>query len=158
MEAAPPRPRPPCGLTRQEVLALDERNRVPVVGGRCQNPYDDAAGVEHKCGRTVGAHPSETAPAGKMTPPLLYSALTQLIPLIASVIYIFSDSSSSFSSSLRTDSREGPGSENRCSSGRRPVSEPLPQHWRAVRPVRLPSRWTPLRDSAGRYDDSSQLL
>ena len=101
--------RPPCGLTRQEVQYWPENGLVPVVGGRCQNPYDDAAGVEHKCGRTVGAHPSETAPAGKMTPPLLYSALTQLIPLIASVIYIFSDSSSSFSCSLRTDSREGPG-------------------------------------------------
>ena len=127
MSAAPLPPPPPCGLTQEKVQYWHEHG-VPVVGGRCQNPYDDAAGVEHKCGRTVGAHPSETAPAGKMTPPLLYSALTQLIPLIASVIYIFSDSSSSFSSSLRTDSREGPGSENRCSSGRRPVSEPLPQH------------------------------
>eukprot|EP00341_Mesodinium_pulex_P010620 CAMPEP_0116894798 /NCGR_PEP_ID=MMETSP0467-20121206/4486_1 /TAXON_ID=283647 /ORGANISM="Mesodinium pulex, Strain SPMC105" /LENGTH=194 /DNA_ID=CAMNT_0004565217 /DNA_START=90 /DNA_END=674 /DNA_ORIENTATION=- len=44
-----------------------QRQLVPVVGGRCQNPYDDAAGVEHKCGRTVGAHPSETAPAAHAT-------------------------------------------------------------------------------------------
>ena len=76
METDPLRPPPPCGLTQEKVLALDERNRVPVVDGRCQNPYDDAAGVEHKCGRTVGAHPSETAPTGKMTPLNCYKALS----------------------------------------------------------------------------------
>ena len=53
--------RPPCGLTKQDVMALDERERVLVVNGRCQNIYDDAEGVEQKCGKTVGAHPSELA-------------------------------------------------------------------------------------------------
>ena len=62
MLAAPP-PFPLCGLTRGEVLALDERNRVPLVGGRCQNGYTDAEG-DHICGQFVGAHPSEVAPAG----------------------------------------------------------------------------------------------
>ena len=52
--------RPPCGLTKQEVMALDERERVLVVDGRCQNGYNDAEG-DHICGKFVGAHPSELA-------------------------------------------------------------------------------------------------
>ena len=28
----------PCGLLKSEVIDLDQRDRVPLVGGRCQNP------------------------------------------------------------------------------------------------------------------------
>ena len=56
MASAPPF-RPPCGLTKQEVLSL--RPDVPVVGGKCQNLYEDADGNECVCGKPVGAHPSE---------------------------------------------------------------------------------------------------
>jgi len=54
-------PHPPCGLTKQEILNWRENGLLEVVGGRCQNPYDDANGVEHLCNFTVGSHPSETA-------------------------------------------------------------------------------------------------
>ena len=74
MEAAPPPPRPPCGLTQEKVLALDERNRVPVVDGDCQNKWIDTEGNRHRCGFPVGAHPSEIAPTGKLTPPHCYIA------------------------------------------------------------------------------------
>jgi hypothetical protein len=72
MSAATPPPRPPCGLTQEKVLALDERNRVPVVGGLCQNLRPDRT----VCDCPISAHPSETAPAGKMTPPHCYIALS----------------------------------------------------------------------------------
>jgi hypothetical protein len=49
--------RPPCGLTKQEVISL--KDDVPLVGGKCQNIYEDADGNEHVCGRAVGSHPSE---------------------------------------------------------------------------------------------------
>jgi hypothetical protein len=55
--AAPPRSI--CGLAQEKVMSLDERNRVPLVGGKCQNIYEDADGNEHVCGRAVGSHPSE---------------------------------------------------------------------------------------------------
>jgi hypothetical protein len=51
---------PPCRLSQEKVLALASLG-VPVIHGRCQNPYDDANGVEHLCGCPVGKHPSETA-------------------------------------------------------------------------------------------------
>jgi hypothetical protein len=47
---------PSCGLSKQEVLNWRENGLPEVVGGRCQNPYDDAYGVEHLCGRPVGEH------------------------------------------------------------------------------------------------------
>ena len=55
--AAPPRCL--CGLTKQEVFSLDERDRVPLVDGDCQNGYFDAGGIKQKCGMPVGLHPSE---------------------------------------------------------------------------------------------------
>lgn len=47
---------PPCGLTQSIVLDLDQRNRVPLVEGKCQNPL--ANGTEGICGRALGAHPN----------------------------------------------------------------------------------------------------
>jgi hypothetical protein len=48
----------PCGLTREEVLALAEGGWVPLTGGYCQNPSDDGI-----CGKRLGAHPSAQAQA-----------------------------------------------------------------------------------------------
>jgi hypothetical protein len=45
----------PCGLTKAEVVDLDQRDRVPLVGGKCQNPLAD--GSEGICGKALGAHP-----------------------------------------------------------------------------------------------------
>ncbi len=45
----------PCGLTKAEVVDLDTRDRVPLVGGKCQNPHAD--GTEGVCGKALGAHP-----------------------------------------------------------------------------------------------------
>ena len=54
----------PCGLSKERVIDLDQRDRVPLVGGRCQNPLaDGSAGV---CGRALGAHPSVPS-TGKST-------------------------------------------------------------------------------------------
>jgi hypothetical protein len=38
-------PSPPCGLSRQEVMAL--RPDVPLNDGDCQNKYVDGAGNRH---------------------------------------------------------------------------------------------------------------
>ncbi len=48
----------PCGLTKEEVKDFDQRTgleRVPLVGGKCQNPLAD--GSDGICGRALGAHP-----------------------------------------------------------------------------------------------------
>ena len=45
-----------CGLTKEEVIDLDQRDRVLLVGGKCQNPLAD--GTEGVCGRALGAHPT----------------------------------------------------------------------------------------------------
>ena len=45
----------PCGLTKEEVIDLDKRERVPLVRGRCQNPLAD--GSDGICGKALGAHP-----------------------------------------------------------------------------------------------------
>ena len=72
--APSPPPRPPCGLTRQEVERYHVQGMCPVAGGRCQNPYDDEAGVEHKCGKAMGAHPSETEMTGNyLSHPVYFS-------------------------------------------------------------------------------------
>ena len=45
----------PCGLNKEEVFDLDKRDRVPLVGGKCQNPLaNDSDGI---CGKALGAHP-----------------------------------------------------------------------------------------------------
>jgi hypothetical protein len=48
----------PCGLTKEEVKDFDKRTgveRVPLVGGKCQNPL--ANGADGICGKALGAHP-----------------------------------------------------------------------------------------------------
>ena len=48
----------PCGLTKEEVKDFDRRTgleRVPLVGGKCQNPLAD--GSDGVCGKGLGAHP-----------------------------------------------------------------------------------------------------
>ena len=45
----------PCGLLRNEVLDLDQRDRVILREGRCQNLL--ANGGEGVCGQPLGAHP-----------------------------------------------------------------------------------------------------
>ena len=45
----------PCGLNKEEVFDLDKRDRVPLVGGKCQNPL--ANGSDCICGKALGAHP-----------------------------------------------------------------------------------------------------
>lgn len=47
----------PCRLSRQEVRDLDVRDRVPLVGGLCQNPFITLAGTLDICGRPFGDHP-----------------------------------------------------------------------------------------------------
>jgi hypothetical protein len=47
----------PCGLSREMVFDLDKRDRIPLVGGRCQNPLAD--GSDGICGKALGAHPLE---------------------------------------------------------------------------------------------------
>jgi hypothetical protein len=47
----------PCGLSQDRVIDLDTRDRVPLVGGRCQNPLAD--GSDGICGKALGAHPLE---------------------------------------------------------------------------------------------------
>ena len=46
----------PCGLTQERVIDLDQRDRVLLIGGKCQNPLAD--GTEGVCGRALGAHPT----------------------------------------------------------------------------------------------------
>ena len=46
----------PCGLTKEEVIDLDRRDRVHLIGGKCQNPLAD--GSDGVCGKALGAHPS----------------------------------------------------------------------------------------------------
>ena len=74
MEAVPLPPRlPPCGLTRQEVERYHVEGICTIAdGGLCQNLRPD----ETVCNRPITAHPSETAPTGKMTPPNCYKALS----------------------------------------------------------------------------------
>lgn len=43
-----------CGLSRDEVLDLDRRNRVLLVGGRCQNFLANEEGI---CGCPIASHP-----------------------------------------------------------------------------------------------------
>ncbi len=45
----------PCDLIKEEVLDLDKRGRVCLVGGKCQNPSAD--GSDEICGKALGAHP-----------------------------------------------------------------------------------------------------
>jgi hypothetical protein len=45
-----------CGLTKEDVIDLDRRERVPLIGGKCQNPLAD--GSDGICGKALGAHPS----------------------------------------------------------------------------------------------------
>ena len=45
----------PCGLLKNEVLDLDQRDRVILREGRCQNLL--ANGGEGVCGQPLGAHP-----------------------------------------------------------------------------------------------------
>ena len=52
-------PHPPCGLTKQEVLALASLG-VLLVDGLCQNRYRTDGILVH-CGCPIGEHPSETA-------------------------------------------------------------------------------------------------
>jgi hypothetical protein len=47
----------PCGLSREMVFDLDKRDRIPLVGGRCQNLLAD--GSDGICGIALGAHPLE---------------------------------------------------------------------------------------------------
>ena len=42
----------PCGLSQERVIDLDQRDRVPLVGGK---PFAD--GSDGICGRALGAHP-----------------------------------------------------------------------------------------------------
>jgi hypothetical protein len=46
----------PCGLTKEEVIDLDRRDRVHLIGGKCQNPLAD--GSDGVCGKALGAHTS----------------------------------------------------------------------------------------------------
>ena len=45
----------PCGLSQDRVIDLDQRDRVPLIGGKCQNPLAD--GSDGICGKALGAHP-----------------------------------------------------------------------------------------------------
>jgi hypothetical protein len=45
----------PCGLLRNEVIDLDQRDRVILREGSCQNLL--ANGGEGVCGQPLGAHP-----------------------------------------------------------------------------------------------------
>jgi hypothetical protein len=45
----------PCGLSQDRVVDLDQRDRVPLIGGKCQNPLAD--GSDGICGKALGAHP-----------------------------------------------------------------------------------------------------
>ena len=47
---------PPCGLTQSIVLRVAENHGVPLVEGKCQNPFAD--GSNGICGRPLGAHPT----------------------------------------------------------------------------------------------------
>jgi len=47
----------PCELTKEEVKDLDQRDRVPLVGGLCQNPFTKPDGTLGICGKPLGAHP-----------------------------------------------------------------------------------------------------
>ena len=47
----------PCGLSQDRVVDLDKRDRVPLIGGKCQNPLAD--GSDGICGKALGAHPLE---------------------------------------------------------------------------------------------------
>jgi hypothetical protein len=44
----------PCGLSQERVLDLDQRDRVPLLRGKCQNPL--ASGANGTCGQALGAH------------------------------------------------------------------------------------------------------
>jgi len=56
----------PCELTKEEVKDLDQRDRVPLVGGLCQNPFITPDGTLGICGKPLGAHPS--APSAVSAP------------------------------------------------------------------------------------------
>ena len=45
----------PCSLSQDRVVDLDQRDRVPLIGGKCQNPLAD--GSDGICGKALGAHP-----------------------------------------------------------------------------------------------------
>ena len=45
-----------CGLTKEDVIDLDRRDRVHLIGGKCQNPLAD--GSDGVCGKALGAHTS----------------------------------------------------------------------------------------------------
>jgi hypothetical protein len=45
----------PCGLSQERVVDLDQRDRVVLIGGKCQNPLAD--GSDGICGKALGAHP-----------------------------------------------------------------------------------------------------
>ncbi len=85
--------RPPCGLTKQEVLNWRVNGLPAVFEGRCQNIYDDAEGVEQKCGKTLGAHPSELA-GGKNSFSCSILSPFRLLPfnMFSTRMYIFSSS------------------------------------------------------------------
>ena len=85
--------RPPCGLTKQEVLNWRVNGLPAVFEGRCQNIYDDAEGVEQKCGKTLGAHPSELA-GGKNSFSCSILSPFRLLPfnMFSTRIYILSSS------------------------------------------------------------------
>jgi len=55
----------PCGLAQERVIDLDQRDRVPLVGGLCQNPFTKPDGTLGICGKPLGDHPiaSSAVPA-----------------------------------------------------------------------------------------------
>jgi hypothetical protein len=44
----------PCRLSKEDVLDLDRRDRVPLLRGYCQNPRAD--GADGVCGMALGKH------------------------------------------------------------------------------------------------------
>ncbi len=57
----------PCKLSRDIVLDLDTRNRVPLVDGRCNN-WVLRNGEEERCGFALHAHLAEATPVNAVAP------------------------------------------------------------------------------------------
>jgi hypothetical protein len=67
----------PCGLLKNEVLDLDQRDRVILREGRCQNLL--ANGGEGVCGQPLGAHP--LAQGKSISQPINRSINQVIIPI-----------------------------------------------------------------------------
>jgi len=47
-----------CGLSQERVVDLDQRDRVPLIGGLCQNPFTKPDGTLGICRKPLGDHHS----------------------------------------------------------------------------------------------------